>query len=90
MAASTPSLDGGPTTVGVESTIVDVSTRRRRACCARAAWRPKPSKPSWACRWQRPRPARTGPQAAPGMLPVHYAPRTPLTLIAGDRRAGSG
>jgi L-threonylcarbamoyladenylate synthase len=28
-------------------------------------------------------PRMTGPQPAPGLLPVHYAPRTPLLLIVG-------
>jgi hypothetical protein len=29
----------------------------------------------------------TGPQAAPGLLAVHYSPRTPLTLVTGATSA---
>jgi L-threonylcarbamoyladenylate synthase len=32
-----------------------------------------------------PRPSAAGPQAAPGQLPVHYSPRTPLVLVLGPR-----
>jgi L-threonylcarbamoyladenylate synthase len=77
-------LDGGPTTVGVESTIVDVSVTPPRllrpgglsaeaieAVLGERLERLPASTPS------------DGPQAAPGLMPVHYSPRTPLTLIVG-------
>ncbi|MBV9169658.1 MAG: threonylcarbamoyl-AMP synthase [Chloroflexi bacterium] len=75
-------LDGGPTDVGVESTIVDVSKEAPRLlrpggvpaeAIARVLGSPL----------QDPPPVRTGAQLAPGMLPTHYAPRTPLVLISG-------
>jgi L-threonylcarbamoyladenylate synthase len=75
-------LDGGPTLVGVESTIVDLSTAEPRllrpggiaAEAIEAVLGLRLSLPATA----------HGPQPAPGLLPVHYAPRTPLTLIRGD------
>jgi L-threonylcarbamoyladenylate synthase len=73
-------VDGGPTPLGVESTIVDLSTEQPRLL--RAGGLPAeeietllgqtlllPLPPS------RP--------VAPGMLPVHYSPRTPRVLITG-------
>jgi L-threonylcarbamoyladenylate synthase len=75
-------VDGGPTTVGVESTIVDLTTSPPRllrpgglAVEAIEAVLGVPLAASG--------PTRDGPQAAPGMLSVHYAPRTPLTLVTG-------
>jgi L-threonylcarbamoyladenylate synthase len=80
-------LDGGPTPVGVESTIIDVSTTPPRllrpggvpAEEIEAALGIRLSKPS--------REDHLGPPPAPGLMPVHYSPRTPLVLIAGDPRA---
>jgi L-threonylcarbamoyladenylate synthase len=76
-------LDGGRTTVGVESTIVDVSGPRPRLL------RPgglavEEIEAFLGLRLLLP-PARTaGPQASPGLMPVHYSPRTPLVLIVGE------
>jgi L-threonylcarbamoyladenylate synthase len=75
-------LDGGPTTIGLESTIVDVRDPRR----------PRLLRPGAISRAQieavlgqklfsagkHPRP-RT-PLPAPGLLARHYSPRTPLVL----------
>ncbi len=81
-------LDGGPTQVGVESTVVDLTQTpplilrpggvSREALAAVlgevALWRKAP---------------RQGAEAtpAPGMLERHYAPRTPLWLFWGERAA---
>ncbi len=74
-------LDGGPANVGVESTIVDVTSNPPRLL------RPGglPAERIEAVLGQRLElPVRhAGPQEAPGMLDVHYAPRTPLTLVRG-------
>jgi L-threonylcarbamoyladenylate synthase len=75
-------VDGGPTSVGVESTIVDLSTTPPRLLrpggvpteeleAALGVHLATPTRPT------------NGPQTAPGMLPVHYSPQTPLTLLAG-------
>jgi L-threonylcarbamoyladenylate synthase len=80
-------LQGGPTTVGVESTIVDVSGERPRLL------RPgglvaEAIEDALGVRLLPPPPRLSaGPQLAPGLLEVHYAPRTPLTLIVGEPQA---
>jgi L-threonylcarbamoyladenylate synthase len=78
-------LDGGPTDVGLESTIVDVSggTPRllRPGGVAAEAIETVLGQPLEMA--QR----RHGAQLAPGMLESHYAPRTPLVLITGARDA---
>jgi L-threonylcarbamoyladenylate synthase len=74
-------LDGGPTEVGVESTIVDLSGEQPRllrpgglaAEEVEAALGVPLLPPTPAARPQ-----------APGMLPAHYAPRTPLVLVTGS------
>jgi L-threonylcarbamoyladenylate synthase len=75
-------VDGGRTSVGVESTIVDLT-----------AWPPRLLRPGGLPAeaieavlgrpLAAPEPTRVGAQPAPGMLAVHYAPRTPLTLVTG-------
>ena len=75
-------LDGGPTSVGVESTIVDVS------CTPPRLLRPgglaaEAIEAVLGVALVSRTPAGEGPQTSPGQLPVHYSPRTPLTLIAG-------
>jgi L-threonylcarbamoyladenylate synthase len=75
-------VDGGPTSVGLESTIVDLT-----------AWPPRLLRPGGVAaeaieavlgtRLAAPGSTRAGPQPAPGMLAAHYAPRTPLTLVTG-------
>jgi L-threonylcarbamoyladenylate synthase len=76
-------LDGGPSAIGLESTIVDLRDPRKprllrpgaitRAQLERALGRPVP-----VARVSR-RPVR-GAQLAPGLLTRHYSPRTPLVL----------
>lgn len=77
-------VDGGPTAVGVESTIVDVSGAEPRLLrpggiaaedVERVLGRPLGPAPTGT--------ATPGPLPAPGLLPTHYAPRTPLVLVAG-------
>jgi L-threonylcarbamoyladenylate synthase len=75
-------IDGGPTTVGVESTIVDLTSPAPRLL--RPGGVPAEAiEAVLGTRLGAPGPTRAGPQAAPGMLAVHYAPRTPLTLVTG-------
>jgi L-threonylcarbamoyladenylate synthase len=75
-------LDGGPTTIGLESTIVDVRDPRR----------PRLLRPGAISREQIEatlgrklfsvghRPLKNAPQPAPGLLARHYSPGTPLIL----------
>jgi L-threonylcarbamoyladenylate synthase len=77
-------LDGGPTTVGVESTIVDLSGARPRLL--RPGGLPAEDiEAALGLALEAP-PARAmpGPQLSPGLLSTHYAPRTPLVLILGS------
>jgi L-threonylcarbamoyladenylate synthase len=82
-------LDGGPTQVGVESTIVDLTHSvprllRPGGLPAEAIEAVIGTSLDFAGR------VTPGPQRAPGLLPTHYAPRTPLVLIVGppaDARA---
>jgi L-threonylcarbamoyladenylate synthase len=77
-------LDGGPTPLGVESTIVDLSTDGPRLL------RPggMPAERIEAVLGVTLLPPETDAvPRAPGMLPTHYAPRTPLVLIAGPPEA---
>ena len=77
-------LDGGACTVGLESTIVEVSgdgslTLMRPGgtpVAAIEAWGGRPVTP-WA-----------GRVAAPGQLPSHYAPQTRVILYSGEVPAG--
>jgi L-threonylcarbamoyladenylate synthase len=76
-------LDGGRATLGVESTIVDVSSAQPRLL--RPGGVPVEEIEAFLGLRVLPPPERTdGPQAAPGQMPVHYAPRTPLVLIVGE------
>ncbi len=78
-------LDGGPCTVGVESTIVDATDPRRLvllrpgalgAADLRAALR------AAGLGATRVGTKRREAMLAPGLLDQHYSPRTPLTLVA--------
>ncbi|HEX8967147.1 MAG TPA: L-threonylcarbamoyladenylate synthase, partial [Chloroflexota bacterium] len=76
-------VDGGPTLLGVESTIVDLS------CVPPRLLRPggvpaEDIEDVLGTPLELASPNAQGPQAAPGLLPVHYSPRTPLVLIAGQ------
>src|SRR5262249_43627269 len=73
-------LDGGPTTLGLESTVVDVSGDTpcvlRLGGIARAALAGVLGRPVAVAA------AATSRPASPGMLLRHYAPATPLRLEA--------
>jgi len=83
-------LDGGPTTLGVESTIVDVSSLPPRLLRP-GGLTAEEIEAVLALLGERllvgPTSPSRGPQSAPGQLPVHYSPRTPLTLITGPPAA---
>jgi L-threonylcarbamoyladenylate synthase len=79
-------LDAGPTIVGVESTVIDLTrtppTVLRPGAIDVAALRSVV--PGVSTR--SPAPAEgEGAMPAPGMLPKHYAPTTPLRLFEGNR-----
>jgi L-threonylcarbamoyladenylate synthase len=74
-------LDGGPTEVGIESTIVDLSGEQPRLLRP-GGLAAEEVEAALGARLPPPPPAAR-PQA-PGMLPTHYAPRTPLVLVTGS------
>jgi L-threonylcarbamoyladenylate synthase len=79
-------LDGGPTSVGLESTVVHLAdqppTVLRPGAIDVAALRAVI--PDVRIR-SSPAERGTAGMPAPGMLPKHYAPATPLMLFEGDR-----
>jgi L-threonylcarbamoyladenylate synthase len=87
-------LDGGPCRVGVESTVVQITNDGVRLL--RPGGVPLEEIESLIGPVLRPdaSAAESKPQAGPGMLPQHYAPRTPLVIdgnvaeLARDRRIG--
>lgn len=77
-------LDGGPTAVGLESTVVDVSGERA------VLLRPGAVTSEMLVPITGPlaRPAASAPIASPGMLESHYAPAAPVRLDATELRPG--
>jgi L-threonylcarbamoyladenylate synthase len=76
-------LDGGRATLGVESTIIDLSSSQPRLL------RPgglavEEIEAVLGLRLLPPPEPRNGPQVSPGLMSVHYSPRTPLVLIVGE------
>jgi L-threonylcarbamoyladenylate synthase len=80
-------LDGGPTPVGVESTVLDLSgdvptVLRPGAVTVEMLREVLPD-----VELRRARPDETSAMRSPGLLSKHYSPRAPLTLYEGDSRA---
>jgi L-threonylcarbamoyladenylate synthase len=78
-------LDGGPCTIGLESTIVDVrDPRRPRLLRPGAITRAQLERTLGVAVKSAPTPGRAkrGAQLAPGLLARHYSPRTPVVLHA--------
>lgn len=83
-------LDGGPTPDGIESTVLDLTTDPPTLL------RPGPISLASLVKLigpvrRRPEGPAAGPLPSPGLMPRHYAPRTPVELFEGraalDRRA---
>jgi L-threonylcarbamoyladenylate synthase len=74
-------LDGGPCTVGIESTVLDLTG-------APTLLRPGAAAVEQLTEIVGPLSASDGTIRAPGMLAQHYAPTLPLRLNAGDARPG--
>ena len=77
-------LDGGPCTVGVESTIVQVEPEGLRLLRPGGATVEEITAAFPQVTWlmSLTAPSQTAPQVAPGQLTQHYAPRTPLEVVA--------
>jgi len=82
-------LDGGPTTVGIESTVLSLAGREavllRPGMVSRAQIEELigPVKLAQS-------PAESAAHASPGMHARHYSPKTPLVLVSGDRLPSRG
>jgi L-threonylcarbamoyladenylate synthase len=78
-------VDGGPATVGVESTVLDLSGRRpvilRPGAVTREMLRAAIGDVALAAGAAA---SETTSMRSPGLLAKHYSPRAPLTLYAGD------
>jgi len=77
-------LDGGATTVGLESTVLDLSVSPPRLLRPGAIGleQLRPIVPDVVARERGA--TATAPAPSPGLLPRHYAPRAPLTLYTGE------
>lgn len=73
-------LNGGPCSVGIESTILDLSGARPRLL------RPGAIAPEALAEvlGELPLPSARGAPRVPGALPSHYAPRTPLEIVVTE------
>lgn len=73
-------LDGGPCVVGIESTIVDLSSGAPRVLRPGMITEDEIAH----CVGATPMPAPADAPRVSGALPAHYAPRTPLELVTAD------
>ena len=79
-------LDGGPTEVGLESTVLDV-TRTPPTVLRPGAVTPEMLRTMLPdVMASRETTSVSGPLRSPGLLTQHYSPRAQLTLYEGDRR----
>ncbi len=74
-------LDGGPTTVGIESTVIDLSDRAPVLLRPGIVTREELEAVIGPVLLPAPVAESDAPRPAPGMLDRHYAPRAPLVLF---------
>jgi L-threonylcarbamoyladenylate synthase len=79
-------VDAGATDVGVESTVVDVTVTPPRVLRPGAITLEALQAVLPLVQVAAPRPSG-GPMPSPGLLPMHYAPRAPMTLYQGEAAA---
>ena len=77
-------IDGGPTTVGVESTVVDLTGAQPRVLRPGGVSMEALTAVLGTGVLTGPPLDRGGPMPSPGLLERHYSPRAPLTLYEGD------
>ncbi|RLC76670.1 MAG: threonylcarbamoyl-AMP synthase, partial [Chloroflexi bacterium] len=78
-------LDAGPTPIGVESTVLDIT--RPVPVILRPGGLPREALEAVLGKVEvRTKPVR-GPAPSPGMMKRHYAPRVPLKLVIGEDEA---
>jgi L-threonylcarbamoyladenylate synthase len=81
-------LDGGPSAVGIESTVLSLAGAE--PALLRPGVIPLPEIESLIGRVRIAEGVATGAHASPGMHPRHYRPRTPLVLLAAGDPAPTG
>lgn len=74
-------LDAGPTSIGVESTVLDLT--RPVPTILRPGGLPRETLEAVLGPVAVQTRVAEGPQPSPGLLPKHYAPRTPMILVVG-------
>ncbi|MBM3779459.1 MAG: threonylcarbamoyl-AMP synthase [Acidimicrobiia bacterium] len=77
-------LDAGPTPIGIESTVLDLTGTRPRVLRPGAVTLEMLREVLPDVVMDRTAGPVTGPMPSPGLLGRHYAPRAPLTLYTGD------
>jgi len=80
-------LDAGPTPVGVESTVVDLTGSDPRILRPGGTTAEDLAAALGSIVGSDAVVARAGPMVSPGLLERHYAPRAPLTVYEGDDRS---
>ena len=75
-------LDGGPCSLGIESTIIDARDPGRPKVLRYGALPLEDIENALGCRIDTPEPTSKSVQIAPGSLPKHYSPRIPVELRA--------
>jgi len=80
-------LDGGPATVGIESTVLSLAGE---PVLLRPGVIPLPEIEALIGPVKKAAEAGAGPHASPGMHARHYRPRTPLYLLGADDAAPAG
>ena len=80
-------LDGGPTSVGIESTVVDLTGERPVLLRPGLVSREALERVLGPVALPAEVPEGEAPRASPGMIERHYAPRAELRLVTGDARA---
>lgn len=75
-------LDGGPSSIGIESTILDLRDPANPTLLRHGSIPPNALETTLGARLRTPSTtSATTPQLAPGNLPSHYSPHTPLHLL---------
>jgi L-threonylcarbamoyladenylate synthase len=77
-------LDSGPTTAGLESTVVDLSTGPPYRVLRPGPLTVEQLTAATGLEFHATR-HEDGPARSPGQLPIHYAPRTPTVRLHGDQ-----
>jgi L-threonylcarbamoyladenylate synthase len=82
-------LDGGPTSGGIESTVLDLTTEPPRVLRPGLVTPGEIEAVMGPIRWPQAPVAHAPslPLPSPGMMQKHYAPRAPLELVDGDGRS---